>query len=205
MQGRPCCAGWRFGPGLRGGRDAMRAQHDVSGAPLPPRHHLQPEHLPGLLVLTHLLPPRSESRSVIQIWFCLVFCDLHRFACRDKLSPPPPPPPCFSSSRRRRAATRWCASVMSTSRGRTAASSTRCPAPPRQTARRNTKVRLEFTECDKMKLLQCVKASECCLFSSPADSFTPTGPSGTNIIIGSVAGAILVAAIVLGGTGWGFK
>ncbi|XP_028331614.1 disintegrin and metalloproteinase domain-containing protein 11-like isoform X2 [Gouania willdenowi] len=31
------------------------------------------------------------------------------------------------------------------------------------------------------------------------------GPSGTNIIIGSVAGAILVAAIILGGTGWGFK
>uniref|UniRef100_H3CY08 ADAM metallopeptidase domain 11 n=1 Tax=Tetraodon nigroviridis TaxID=99883 RepID=H3CY08_TETNG len=30
-------------------------------------------------------------------------------------------------------------------------------------------------------------------------------PSGTNIIIGSVAGAILLAAIVLGGTGWGFK
>lgn len=33
----------------------------------------------------------------------------------------------------------------------------------------------------------------------------PAGPSGTNIIIGSVAGAILLAAIVLGGTGWGFK
>ncbi|XP_017600242.1 PREDICTED: disintegrin and metalloproteinase domain-containing protein 11 [Corvus brachyrhynchos] len=32
-----------------------------------------------------------------------------------------------------------------------------------------------------------------------------TGPSGTNIIIGSIAGAVLVAAIVLGGTGWGFK
>uniref|UniRef100_A0A8C7Y254 ADAM metallopeptidase domain 11 n=1 Tax=Oryzias sinensis TaxID=183150 RepID=A0A8C7Y254_9TELE len=31
------------------------------------------------------------------------------------------------------------------------------------------------------------------------------GPSGTNIIIGSVAGAILLAAIILGGTGWGFK
>ncbi|XP_019739156.1 disintegrin and metalloproteinase domain-containing protein 11-like isoform X2 [Hippocampus comes] len=31
------------------------------------------------------------------------------------------------------------------------------------------------------------------------------GPSGTNIIIGSVAGAILLAAVVLGGTGWGFK
>lgn len=31
------------------------------------------------------------------------------------------------------------------------------------------------------------------------------GPSGTNIIIGSIAGAVLVAAIVLGGTGWGFK
>ena len=36
------------------------------------------------------------------------------------------------------------------------------------------------------------------LLSSP-------GPSGTNIIIGSIAGAVLVAAIVLGGTGWGFK
>lgn len=31
------------------------------------------------------------------------------------------------------------------------------------------------------------------------------GPSGTNIIIGSIAGAILLGAIVLGGTGWGFK
>uniref|UniRef100_A0A8C9Y328 ADAM metallopeptidase domain 23 n=1 Tax=Sander lucioperca TaxID=283035 RepID=A0A8C9Y328_SANLU len=33
------------------------------------------------------------------------------------------------------------------------------------------------------------------------------GPKGraTNLIIGSIAGAILVAAIVLGGTGWGFK
>ncbi|TSM68857.1 Disintegrin and metalloproteinase domain-containing protein 23 [Bagarius yarrelli] len=30
-------------------------------------------------------------------------------------------------------------------------------------------------------------------------------PSATNLIIGSIAGAILVAAIVLGGTGWGFK
>uniref|UniRef100_A0A672M4K1 ADAM metallopeptidase domain 23a n=1 Tax=Sinocyclocheilus grahami TaxID=75366 RepID=A0A672M4K1_SINGR len=32
-----------------------------------------------------------------------------------------------------------------------------------------------------------------------------TGPSATNLIIGSIAGAILMAAIVLGGTGWGFK
>ncbi|KAI6065016.1 Disintegrin and metalloproteinase domain-containing protein 23 [Aix galericulata] len=32
-----------------------------------------------------------------------------------------------------------------------------------------------------------------------------SGPSATNLIIGSIAGAILVAAIVLGGTGWGFK
>ncbi|TRY82814.1 hypothetical protein DNTS_025574 [Danionella cerebrum] len=31
------------------------------------------------------------------------------------------------------------------------------------------------------------------------------GPSATNLIIGSIAGAILMAAIVLGGTGWGFK
>uniref|UniRef100_A0A3Q3FUU6 ADAM metallopeptidase domain 23 n=1 Tax=Labrus bergylta TaxID=56723 RepID=A0A3Q3FUU6_9LABR len=30
-------------------------------------------------------------------------------------------------------------------------------------------------------------------------------PSATNLIIGSIAGAILVAAIVLGGTGWGFN
>uniref|UniRef100_A0A8C3ALX8 ADAM metallopeptidase domain 23 n=1 Tax=Cyclopterus lumpus TaxID=8103 RepID=A0A8C3ALX8_CYCLU len=30
----------------------------------------------------------------------------------------------------------------------------------------------------------------------------PKGPSATNLIIGSIAGAILVAAIVLGGTGW---
>uniref|UniRef100_A0A3Q3DT41 ADAM metallopeptidase domain 23 n=1 Tax=Hippocampus comes TaxID=109280 RepID=A0A3Q3DT41_HIPCM len=37
---------------------------------------------------------------------------------------------------------------------------------------------------------------------------TPTQgpkPSATNLIIGSIAGAILVAAIVLGGTGWGFN
>ncbi|XP_054454465.1 disintegrin and metalloproteinase domain-containing protein 11 [Anoplopoma fimbria] len=40
---------------------------------------------------------------------------------------------------------------------------------------------------------------------TPADPEKYRGPSGTNIIIGSVAGAILVAAIVLGGTGWGFK
>ncbi|KAF5880682.1 disintegrin and metalloproteinase domain-containing protein 23 isoform X3, partial [Clarias magur] len=32
----------------------------------------------------------------------------------------------------------------------------------------------------------------------------PKGPSATNLIIGSIAGAILMAAIVLGGTGWGF-
>uniref|UniRef100_A0A3B5MMW9 ADAM metallopeptidase domain 23 n=1 Tax=Xiphophorus couchianus TaxID=32473 RepID=A0A3B5MMW9_9TELE len=32
-----------------------------------------------------------------------------------------------------------------------------------------------------------------------------TKPSATNLIIGSIAGAILVAAIVLGGTGWGFN
>uniref|UniRef100_A0A674MMB4 ADAM metallopeptidase domain 23 n=1 Tax=Takifugu rubripes TaxID=31033 RepID=A0A674MMB4_TAKRU len=32
-----------------------------------------------------------------------------------------------------------------------------------------------------------------------------SSPSATNLIIGSIAGAILVAAIVLGGTGWGFN
>ncbi|CAB1341675.1 unnamed protein product [Coregonus sp. 'balchen'] len=48
----------------------------------------------------------------------------------------------------------------------------------------------------------------CCfvpLCTPPSPSFLCAGPSGTNIIIGSIAGAILLAAIVLGGTGWGFK
>ncbi|KAM9448318.1 disintegrin and metalloproteinase domain-containing protein 23-like isoform 1-T1 [Salvelinus alpinus] len=40
---------------------------------------------------------------------------------------------------------------------------------------------------------------------APAEDEGPKGPSATNLIIGSIAGAILVAAIVLGGTGWGFK
>lgn len=39
----------------------MWAKHDVFGTPLPPRHHLQPQLVSGLLVLTHLLPPRRES------------------------------------------------------------------------------------------------------------------------------------------------
>ncbi|XP_016417170.1 disintegrin and metalloproteinase domain-containing protein 23-like [Sinocyclocheilus rhinocerous] len=39
----------------------------------------------------------------------------------------------------------------------------------------------------------------------PAEDEGPKGPSATNLIIGSIAGAILVTAIVLGGTGWGFK
>lgn len=40
---------------------------------------------------------------------------------------------------------------------------------------------------------------------TPPEGPDKKGPSGTNIIIGSVAGAILVVAIILGGTGWGFK
>nr|XP_019607762.1 PREDICTED: disintegrin and metalloproteinase domain-containing protein 11 [Rhinolophus sinicus] len=51
-----------------------------------------------------------------------------------------------------------------------------------------------------------------CSIHNPLPTSLPTGetekykgPSGTNIIIGSIAGAVLVAAIVLGGTGWGFK
>ncbi|XP_067412344.1 disintegrin and metalloproteinase domain-containing protein 11 [Emydura macquarii macquarii] len=51
-----------------------------------------------------------------------------------------------------------------------------------------------------------------CSIYNPVPEPQPTGeterykgPSGTNIIIGSIAGAVLVAAIVLGGTGWGFK
>uniref|UniRef100_A0A674D9Z3 ADAM metallopeptidase domain 23 n=1 Tax=Salmo trutta TaxID=8032 RepID=A0A674D9Z3_SALTR len=40
---------------------------------------------------------------------------------------------------------------------------------------------------------------------APTEDEEPKGPSATNLIIGSIAGAILVAAIVLGGTGWGFN
>ncbi|XP_028979635.1 disintegrin and metalloproteinase domain-containing protein 11 isoform X3 [Esox lucius] len=51
---------------------------------------------------------------------------------------------------------------------------------------------------------------DCSVFDPIPDPTPPVGtekkgPSGTNIIIGSIAGAILLAAIVLGGTGWGFK
>ncbi|KAK2820437.1 hypothetical protein Q5P01_023396 [Channa striata] len=52
---------------------------------------------------------------------------------------------------------------------------------------------------------------DCSVFDPIPDPTPPDGPeknrgpSGTNIIIGSVAGAILLAAIILGGTGWGFK
>ncbi|KAJ0001136.1 hypothetical protein NQD34_006156 [Periophthalmus magnuspinnatus] len=51
---------------------------------------------------------------------------------------------------------------------------------------------------------------DCSVFDPIPEPTVPTGPekkgpSGTNIIIGSIAGAILLAAIVLGGTGWGFK
>ena len=56
-QRRPRGAGGRVGPGLRGGRDAVRAQHDVSEPPLPGRQHLQPHHVPRLLPLPDLLPP----------------------------------------------------------------------------------------------------------------------------------------------------
>uniref|UniRef100_A0A3B4FXD8 Disintegrin and metalloproteinase domain-containing protein 11-like n=1 Tax=Pundamilia nyererei TaxID=303518 RepID=A0A3B4FXD8_9CICH len=46
---------------------------------------------------------------------------------------------------------------------------------------------------------------DCSVFDPIPEPTVATGPSGTNIIIGSIAGAILLAAIVLGGTGWGFK
>lgn len=51
----------------------MWAEHDVFGAPLPPCHHLQPQHLPGLLFLAHLLPPRGESIGTARsrLKFCL--------------------------------------------------------------------------------------------------------------------------------------
>lgn len=65
LQGGPCSAGWWLGSGLRGGRDAMWAKHDVFGTPLPPCHHLQPEHLSGFLDLTDLLPPRGECVAAV--------------------------------------------------------------------------------------------------------------------------------------------
>uniref|UniRef100_A0A8C6LNT9 ADAM metallopeptidase domain 11 n=1 Tax=Nothobranchius furzeri TaxID=105023 RepID=A0A8C6LNT9_NOTFU len=46
---------------------------------------------------------------------------------------------------------------------------------------------------------------DCSVYDPIPEPTVATGPSGTNIIIGSIAGAILLAAIVLGGTGWGFK
>lgn len=60
LQGGPCRAGRRLGPGLCGRRDPVRSQHDVSGTPLPPRQHLQPELLSRLVVLQDLLPPRGQ-------------------------------------------------------------------------------------------------------------------------------------------------
>lgn len=43
----------------------MWAKHDVFGASLPPGPHLQPQLLPGLLVLAHLLPPRGEHDASV--------------------------------------------------------------------------------------------------------------------------------------------
>lgn len=38
----------------------MWAKHDVFRPPLHTCYHLQPQHLPRFLILTHLLPPRGE-------------------------------------------------------------------------------------------------------------------------------------------------
>lgn len=43
----------------------MWAEHDVFGPPLHSGHHLQPQYLPRLLVLAHLLPPRGELCTVV--------------------------------------------------------------------------------------------------------------------------------------------
>ncbi|TRY64758.1 hypothetical protein DNTS_017805, partial [Danionella cerebrum] len=57
----------------------------------------------------------------------------------------------------------------------------------------------------------CSDHGDCSVYDPIPDPQPPDGPekykgpSGTNIIIGSIAGAILLAAIVLGGTGWGFN
>lgn len=55
--------------------------------------------------------------------------------------------------------------------------------------------------CGRVPMSPATDVCPCPLLPVPS----VTGPSGTNIIIGSIAGAVLVAAIVLGGTGWGFK
>lgn len=61
-----------------------------------------------------------------------------------------------------------------------------------------------FRHCTELRVLHTVSASvETHVSFPPITHFA--GPSATNLIIGSIAGAILVAAIVLGGTGWGFK
>lgn len=110
FQGRSCSAGWWSGSGLRGGRDAMWAKHDVFGAPLPPRHNLQPQLVSGLLVLTRLLPPRGESVFSRHVFtFCEVVWRVQTLSL--KLS-------C------RFVAMRWSASVMLTTPGRIAVCST---------------------------------------------------------------------------------
>lgn len=99
----------------------------------------------------------------------------------------------------RSAATKGSASASQIGQAKTAVFTTPCLHLLLRARRRNIRVRLALAE---------VGLCLCCLpcWSLLTEPCPPSsGPSGTNIIIGSIAGAVLVAAIVLGGTGWGFK
>lgn len=52
----------------------MWAEHDVFRPSLHTCHHLQPQHLPGFLILAYLLPPRGEFVTVIciRVYGCTV-------------------------------------------------------------------------------------------------------------------------------------
>lgn len=85
FQGRPRPPGGRLRPGLRGGRHALRPQHDVFGATLPPGGRLQPQQLRRLQLWTHLLRSRGWKcfffsirlqllRRMFSTCFCLPTC-----------------------------------------------------------------------------------------------------------------------------------
>uniref|UniRef100_A0A3P9AMD9 ADAM metallopeptidase domain 23a n=1 Tax=Esox lucius TaxID=8010 RepID=A0A3P9AMD9_ESOLU len=81
-----------------------------------------------------------------------------------------------------------------------------CPSGP------NGKVCSDHGVCNNEATCTCDATwagTDCSMPDPPKEPAPPEdeGPKGfaTNLIIGSIAGAILVAAIVLGGTGWGFK
>lgn len=125
-QWRPCSVRRRHGLGLCGGRDSMWAKHDVFRPSLHTCHHLQSQHLPGFLILTHLLPPWGEFTTVICIW--IDGCTVLIMWITVWTSP------------NRLAVMRWSVSAIRITLGKTAACLTRSPFLLHQRALKNTKV-----------------------------------------------------------------